>query len=380
MKRHPDLDASLITIAALLVLGLAWLPGGVGELLSRLRVPAMSTRDADAVTAGYYEDLLDATAVRGATPSGLIRSMTDRAEPPADWPRLHETEGVVWDDDSYQRFTLRPGSTLDYKGAPLDINADGFRDRPFRERSDAGPRRIAIVGSSITMGSGVPVELTYENLLEDSLLEEGHDVEILNLAIAGYRGTQLLDVVLEWLEPLGVDGVLLVINDLTVNPRATWHVANLVAEGRDLRYPFLEDVVARSGADSGMKPEAILDRLQPFNDEVNAWWLGAATARLREMDVPFALLVIPQPATVEPLRRRVASLHPVFEALDVPVVSLYRAYDRVRDQSTLWLRPWDRHPTAEGHELLHEALLGAVRKRSDLRSVLLGEVTPDDQQ
>ena len=201
MKRHPDLDASLITIAALLVLGLAWLPGGVGELLSRLRVPAMSTRDADAVTAGYYEDLLDATAVRGATPSGLIRSMTDRAEPPADWPRLHETEGVVWDDDSYQRFTLRPGSTLDYKGAPLDINADGFRDRPFRERSDAGPRRIAIVGSSITMGSGVPVELTYENLLEDSLLEEGHDVEILNLAIAGYRGTQLLDVVLEWLEP-----------------------------------------------------------------------------------------------------------------------------------------------------------------------------------
>ena len=124
--------------------------------------------------------------------------------------------------------------------------------------------------------------------------------------------------------------------------------------------------------------EAILERLAPFNDEVNAWWIGSVAAWARERDMPLALLIVPQPGTVEPLRRRVAGLHPIFEGLDVPVISLYRSYDLVRDQSDLWLRPWDRHPTIEGHELLHQALLGAIRKRSDLQDVLFGQETSDD--
>ena len=379
MTGHRDLVPSILTIVALLVLGAITLPGSVGDLLARLQVPATSTREADAATAGYYEDLLDATVVRGSTPTGLVGSMTQRAEPPADWPRLHETEGVIWDDESYQRFTLRPGSTLDYKGAPLDINADGYRDRPFRPLGDDRPRRIAIIGSSITMGSGVPVLETFENRLEDSLRAEGREVEILNLAVAGYRGTQLLDVLLETVDPFEVDAVLLVINDLTVNPRAMWHLTRLVAEGRDPKYPFLVDVVERAGVDRSMDAETILARLAPYNDEVNAWWLATAVDWARARELPIALLVVPQPATVEPLRKRVRGLHPVFETLEVPVISLYRSYDRVRDQTSLWLRPWDRHPTSEGHELLHQALLGAIRKRADLQSVLFGEEAPDDQ-
>jgi lysophospholipase L1-like esterase len=338
----------------------------------------MSSREADAVTAGYYEDLLDAAVVRGSTPTGLVRSMTKHVDPPADWPRLHDTEGVVWDDDSYQRFTLTPDSMFSYKGVPLEVNADGYRDRPFLPRTEDGPRRIAIVGSSITMGSGVPVDMTYENLLEDSLRAEGHDIEIINLAVAGYRGTQLLDVVLESLDPLGVEAVLLVINDLTVNPRAMLHVARLFSEGRDPKYPFLADVADRAGVVSGMEEEAILERLAPFNDEVNEWWITTAVQWARDHQVPIALLIVPQPATVEPLRKRVKGLQPIFETLDVPIVSLYRSYDLVRDQSSLWIRPWDRHPTSEGHELLHQALLSAIRKRADVQGVLFEQETPHE--
>lgn len=378
MSGHRDLRASLLTIGLLLLLGLFTVPGWVGEFITRLHVPAMSSREADAVTAGYYEDLLDAAVVRGSTPTGLVRLMTKHADPPADWPRLHDTEGVVWDDDSYQRFTLSPGSMFSYKGAPLEVNADGYRDRPFLPRTEDGPRRIAIVGSSITMGSGVPVDMTYENMLEDSLRAEGHDIEIINLAVAGYRGTQLLDVVLESLEPLDVEAVLLVINDLTVNPRAMLHVARLLSEGRDPKYAFLADVADRAGVVSGMEEEAILERLAPFNDEVNEWWITTAVQWARDHQVPIALLIVPQPATVEPLRKRVKGLQPIFETLDVPIVSLYRSYDLVRDQSSLWIRPWDRHPTNEGHELLHQALLSAIRKRADVQGVLFGQETPHE--
>ena len=375
-----DLIASVGSITVMVLLGLAPATGWYGSFLARLHVPSMNTHEADAVTAGYYEDLLDATAVRGSTPTGLTASMSaSRARPPADWPRLHETEGVVWDPDSYQRFTLRPGSTLDYKGAPLDVNADGYRDRAFSPIEEGGPRRVAIIGASVTMGSGVPVDSTFENLLEDALRERGHDIELLNLAVAGYRGTQLVDMVLEATRPVGADAILLVVNDLTVNPRAMLHLARLLSEGRDPKYPFLAGIAERAGVVEGMSEEEMLDRLQPYNDEVNEWWLTTAVHHAREQGMPIALLVVPQPGTVEPLRKRVKPLHALFASLDVPVISLYRSYDVVRDQSTLWLRPWDRHPTVEGHELLHRALLGAVEKRADLQEVLFGrEQTHDD--
>ena len=186
-------------------------------------------------------------------------------------------------------------------------------------------------------------------------------------------------MVIEEARPVGADAILLVINDLTVNPRAMLHVARLLSEGRDPRYPFLAEIAERAGVVEGMSEDEMLEILQPYNDEVNEWWLTTAVNWARDEGLPMALLVVPQPGTVEPLRKRVKPLHPLFGSLDVPVVSLYRSYDVVRDQSTLWLRPWDRHPTIEGHRLLHRALLGAVDKRADLQEVLFGqEQTRDD--
>ena len=52
MSAHPDQRASLLTIGLLILLGAVTLPGGIGELIARLHAPAMSTREADAVTAG----------------------------------------------------------------------------------------------------------------------------------------------------------------------------------------------------------------------------------------------------------------------------------------------------------------------------------------
>ena len=87
---------------------------------------------------------------------------------PLDWVRLHETDGVVW-DEPFQRFRLRPGADFDYKGAPLGVNALGLRDREILLEKGDGVRRVAMVGASVLMGSGVAVEETFENLILNGL-------------------------------------------------------------------------------------------------------------------------------------------------------------------------------------------------------------------
>ena len=140
------------------------------------RIPALATvwdvgggaferrESQDARNDGYYEELLDAGERRGG--GGWFTSPA--ATMPAHWPRLHETEGVIW-DEPFQRFRLRPGADFVYKGAALGINDLGLRDRPTTLEKAPGVRRVALVGASILMGSGVPVEETFENRIEDAV-------------------------------------------------------------------------------------------------------------------------------------------------------------------------------------------------------------------
>ena len=140
------------------------------------RIPALATvwdvgggaferrESQDARNDGYYEELLDAGERRGG--GGWFTSPA--ATMPAHWPRLHETEGVIW-DEPFQRFRLRPGADFVYKGAALGINDLGLRDRPTTLEKAPGVRRVALVGASILMGSGVPVAETFENRVEDAV-------------------------------------------------------------------------------------------------------------------------------------------------------------------------------------------------------------------
>ena len=72
---------------------------------------------------------------------------------------------------------------LDYKGVPLSVNLSGLRDRPVATDKPEGIRRVAMVGASVLMGSGVEVDRTFENLLEDAIAD----------GALGDRGTVELD-------------------------------------------------------------------------------------------------------------------------------------------------------------------------------------------
>jgi len=362
---------TLATAVGLLVVAVGFRATGGGYLWNAARGEVARARAEDRRTAGYYEDLLDAGRDLGA--ASWTAGASDAV--PADWLKLHDTDGVRW-DEPFQRFRLKPGANLDYKGAPLGVNELGLRDRPTTIEKPAGVRRVAVVGSSILMGSGVPVDATFENLVEDAValgtLGDRGPVEFLNFGVAGYRFDQVVDVVLQQVAAFEPDAVVVVVNDLALNPNWSRHLVWLLEEDRDLRYDGLRDLVATAGIDAADSTAAMTVKLEPQRDDLLAWGLAEIVDWRRAVGVPVVLMAVSQPAVTDRVRERLDAARGVFDGSGLPMISLLAAFDGHPAPESLWLRPYDRHPTAEGHRLLADAWLDEWRRRPDLADLVLG--------
>lgn len=363
---------TLATLGGLLSAAAVLGPAGADFVWNAARGEVARARAEDRRTAGYYEDLLDAGRDLGA--ASWTAGASDPVPP--DWLKLHETEGVLW-DEPFQRFRLKPDGDGSYKGAPLGVNDLGLRDRPTTLDPRPGVRRVAVVGSSILMGSGVPVAATFENLVEDAVvagaLGDRGEIEILNFGVAGYRFDQLVDVVLDRVGAFQPDAVVLVINDLALNPNWSRHLVWLLEEDRDLRYDGLRDLVARAGIDAGSDSVAAMTvKLEPFRDDLLAWGLREVADWQAATSTPVMLLAVSQAAVAERVGERLASVRSIVDLAGLPMLSLLGAFDGHPDPESLWLRPWDRHPTVEGHRLLADDWLAQWARHPDLADLVLG--------
>ena len=385
MKRIATETASGALVMAMVTMGamfLAWLLlSGLDQrgLLEAATGETARRRMFDAHTAGYYEDLIDAGQRQGKRLPWENVNRVTRTSPPDDWPKLHDTDGVLW-DEPFQRFRLRPGSNMEYKGVPLGVNALGIRDRPYTLEKPEGVRRVVLVGSSILMGSGVSVDEVFENLIEDRIASgrfgtRQQKIEFLNLGVAGYRIDQLADVVVRLSERFDPDAVVMVLNDLMVNPNWSRHLVWMVEEGRDLRYEHLDELVAMAGITKGMSNEECAKRLAPYRDELITRSLRQVRDWCEEKGLPLVLLAVPQPGMSGVLRDRLMSIDPPLFSLGVPVLSLLDAYQKHGDASAYWLKPWDMHPTSEGHALLAESWSRELEARPEITDLLLGSAS-----
>jgi lysophospholipase L1-like esterase len=78
---------------------------------------------------------------------------------------------------------------LGFPHTPLELNADGFRDRDYPKSKPPGVRRIVGIGDSYMFGWGVPTGKDYLSVLEARLptVRPGERWEVLNMAVPGYN-------------------------------------------------------------------------------------------------------------------------------------------------------------------------------------------------
>lgn len=79
------------------------------------------------------------------------------------------------------------------QGVNIRLNRYGLRGKEI-EMPSSGKRRILFLGSSITLGWGVPEEETLTSRLEKMLRESGEQVEVLNAGIGNYSAVRYVEL------------------------------------------------------------------------------------------------------------------------------------------------------------------------------------------
>jgi hypothetical protein len=330
-----------------------------GAILGDMTMNRLSDREALLLQRGYYEDLVGVDRFN----SQLWEIYTKR---PSDWPTIMETEAARPTGDNLI-FELVPSTTINFQGAELSINRWGMRDKDYERLPAPGTYRVALTGPSFVMGSGVANDEVFEGLLEDRLNREHAGdpyarYEILNFAVPGYSALQELIV----LEESGLSfepNALFFIAHQREEEAVVMYLADRVSVGADLPYEGLTELVQRAGLEAGATKGESERRLTPLGTEILSWTYRRIVETSRANGVLPVWIFVP---TLEnPLREEtVEHLTQLAQDSGFVVLDLSDAYDH-QDLESLVVAYWDRHPNAQGHQLLADRLYQELQARQD---------------
>lgn len=319
------------------------------SLVATITGDKLNTRDQQRLVKGYYEDLL------GVESSGSM-AWSVRLEKPENWEwnGASQAEHAVSTSD-IRVSGFKPSIDLLHKGRQFRTNQWGFRGPEVESTKPADTRRIALLGSSYTVGAGVEFEHTFPSLLQQQLSEsrvsdaERH-YEVLNFAHGG-------DSILRRVARLRHSALQFnpdIILDMSTTDEIDLAVRNLRAAVEDPGIdidPFLRDVIERSGANAGMSRDEIERRLRPFGNEICRWGYRQLAAETRQHGAHGAIFVLPRTGDTESMyERELEFLSAIGTEVGLQVVSMEGVYGPASDRNDIKLAPWDWHPNVSGHE------------------------------
>jgi len=253
-------------------------------------------------------------------------------------------------------------------GVDFRTNSQGLRDREFSVERVPGKLRIAMLGDSLTVGWGVPVDDTFAKRIERMYAAAGIDAEVINFGVGNYNTVQEVQAFLAKGYRYRPDIVVLnyFVNDAELlepvrspSPlmRACYACVFLAGRGDAVVRQFL------GGMDWAQY------YLSLYGDGTSQGWVEAKAAigRLAEATkASGAKLVIanlPELHDVKDYRfGRITDL--VRQAAAEYGAVFVDVLPAIADQpsSKLWVTPPDPHPNAYANELIAQALFAALQK------------------
>jgi lysophospholipase L1-like esterase len=376
VKLQPDSSrfrsAALVCLATLvaLLLPVLALPGDdddpsrplVERALKRLRKETMSPDAADQVTAGYYEDLFDHSSRTIST----NRLLTGKWA--TNWSRY---EGLDMNPtnrriDGFLYYDLEPGVNVKESDARLITNRHGMADREYTLELPPGTRRLSMIGDSITQGLGATHGKCFEALLEEKLnaLDPApgtQQYEVLNFAVGGYRITQMLWVLQTKAAEFHSQVHVVVFTDLTAFRKWGDHLVQLVHDGIDLHYPYLQDLAKRADLRPDDDPQTFDAKLEPFRREAVSWALATMKESAAEQNAELLVILVPTVLDQAVIRERFEGVRDLVEQAGIPVVDVTDTFAGIDDLTPYRLGPLNNHPTDAGHALLAERIFERLR-------------------
>jgi hypothetical protein len=336
--------------------------GKVQEFMADVTSVRLSDREEDMLLRGYYENLTGVNQFN----SELWDLYTKR---PADWPLIQETEAAQLTDE-FASLKLNPSTSIVFHGGQFSVNSWGMRDQEYDLNPAPGTYRIAVVGPSFVMGSGVSDNETFEALLETRLNDENRGgpydhYDVLNFGVAGYSLTQELAAFEERVLTFAPDTIFVVAHERE-EEIAVRNLAARFAKGLPTPYPYLDNLASEAGIEAGMTQVEAERRLNPYGSEIVSWAYQRFVEIARAHDIVPVWVFMP---TLEGTFVEGENAALTAQAADAGFVLLdLSTVYADRNLEELIVAPWDKHPNASAHRLLAQLLY----KRMSEQQMALG--------
>jgi hypothetical protein len=338
----------------------------------------LNARDQTLQHKGYYEKLDNVSRM-----SAQLWNI--QAQRPAHWVGLDSTEAYRERND-FMRGELRPGASIVFADQPLTVSRWGMRDRDHPPAKPKGAYRIALLGPSLVMGSGVADGETFADFLEERLNQSasaGANVryEVLNFGVAHFSLLQQLTMLKERALGFRPDAVFITV-DPSAKTRVVEHLLDVVARRIDIPFPGLDALVRETGvsalADDGFPvPFASIRvllssagmrtrmpwreahrRLGLAGDSLVRWTLDHIVEVTRQHGAVPVFLALD--SVSDPPARKVRALEDTATAgfLVFDLLDLWEG----RDRPALRIAAADFHANAAGNRLIAERLFELMQR------------------
>lgn len=324
----------------------------IGDYFQRIFNPGSNMSDRTIKTRGYYEQLIHTERFN----SPLSLTYTKK---PKDWwsrePKLLTSTRDI------RVLELRPSMEVSAKNVVLKTNSWGMRDKERELTAKAGTFRIAVLGSSAEMGSGVADDQTFsiilENLLNENKINSAQNYEVLNFAVSTYSALA---------QPITLEKKVLRFKpDLVLysaRPNdAAWllnKIVRTIFHGIKFPYPEIENIIVQKKIESSKDEEKISKQLYPYQD---IFLLNMYQRMVQLSKAHNARPVWVFTPSIGPFfhSKEFSSLSKIAINAGFIVIDLSRVYEGM-DPEKLMLSEWDEHPNAIAHRLIAEALYKAL--------------------
>lgn len=328
--------------------------GPAGELVGAVRFGGLNQNEMQLLERGYYEDLLTVDRFNGELASLYMKR-------PPEWERSIHELGLTEPAEGLQ-YKLKSNVEAVFKGATVRTNRWGMRDQDCSRQKPAGTYRIALLGASHAMGTGVEAEHVVDAVLEERLNRElatpGSKFEVLNFAVYGYNPIDQIRVLEDNVLAMSPDAMLYVGHPGDCE-RVVHFLATKIVNSSTLPDPYFAQVAREAEVTAETPARLTHRRLAGHGVELLTWVYRRLIGICRDRDIRPVFVLLPmavgKTGDAPPREVELAS------AAGFTVFNLQGVYDAA-DAHSLWIAEWDAHPNALGQQLIADRIFELMRQ------------------
>ena len=319
----------------------------------------LNTNDKVKAEENYYKKMID----------GEENSSTGLWEATLKRPRqLDNMDDLYIRTDDLLTKVFKPNSKTRIGSNLVEIDSFGLRDKNYPLLKHEKTYRIALLGGSYEMGSGVSNKEVYENIVEEKMnasLKDSaiNNYEIFNFAAGGFYLLQHVELCNTKVFKYKPNAVIYVAHS-DEKRRVVSSMADLINQGKNLKYPVLNYIKQTSGAKQVMSKTELINRLMPFADLLINWtYAEIAIKSYQNKAVPIWVFLPTTECDVnkeELVYLKKTAKHYHFVELDLTGV-----YGN-NDIKTIQISEWNTHPNVFGQALIANKLYDEIKKNKKL--------------